>query len=90
MLKLTTPALLLATSVAAQDATALLAKARTAFIENHERERFWNWTTISMRSIVDKNGAQLEELPSVTIDSPIRSDGKRCNAVLAWGDGVEP
>lgn len=90
MLKLATPALLLAASVAAQDATALLAKARTAFIENHERERFWNWTTVSLRSIVDKNGAPLEELPSVTIDSPIRSDGKRCNAVLAWGDGVEP
>jgi hypothetical protein len=26
----------------------------------------------------------------VTVESPIRSDGKRCNALLAWGDGVEP
>jgi len=74
----------------AQDAAAILAKARTSFIENRKRERFWNWTTISTRSITDKNDVVLETLPSVTVESPIRSDGKRCNALLAWGDGVEP
>ena len=75
---------------APKDATAILANARTAFLENRQRERFWTWTTISDRSITDKAGTVLKKLPQVTIESPIRSDGKRCNAVLAWGDGVEP
>lgn len=74
----------------AEDAAAILAKSRAAFIQNHERERFWNWTTLYERSVVDKNDALIEKLPSVTIESPIRADGKRCSALLAWGDGVEP
>jgi hypothetical protein len=73
-----------------KDPAAILAKARTAFIENQARQRFWNWTTLSTRTVTDKDGTELETLPSVTIESPIRSDGKRCNAILAWGDGVEP
>ncbi len=81
---------LLSATVAAQDAGALLAKAHTAFVENRERERYWTWTTVETRSILDKSGKVIERIPSVTIDSPIRSDGKRCNAVLAWGDGREP
>src|SRR5580658_5362659 len=88
--------LLVAATMSAQDASnirdpvTLLAKARTAFVENQGRERYWNWTTVENRSILDKSGKVIEEIPSVTIDSPIRSDGKRCNAVLAWGDGREP
>jgi hypothetical protein len=42
------------------------------------------------RDRAGKGGELLEKLPSVTVESPIRSDGKRCNALLAWGDGVEP
>src|SRR5438309_10774113 len=75
---------------AADDAHALLAKARAAYLENHERERYWNWTTATTRTILDKDGVEIERLPSVTVESPIRSDGKRCNAVLAWGDGQTP
>ncbi|HWZ33468.1 MAG TPA: hypothetical protein VNX18_19140 [Bryobacteraceae bacterium] len=72
------------------DASAFLAKARSAFIENRAHERHWTWTTTTTRSIIDKHDNVLEQIPSVTVESPIRSDGKRCNAVLAWGDGREP
>jgi hypothetical protein len=74
----------------AQDAADLLQKARTAFLANRSQERYWIWTSVTTRSILDKAGQTLEALPSVTIESPIRTDGQRCNAVLAWGDGVEP
>jgi hypothetical protein len=90
MIKLVAAALCLSAACSAQNAVAILAKARTAFIENQDRQRFWNWTTISTRTVTDKDGNVLDKLPAVTVESPIRSDGKRCNAVLAWGDGVEP
>jgi hypothetical protein len=77
-------------AAADSDASALLAKARSAFIENRAHERHWTWTTTTTRSIIDKHDNVLEQIPSVTVESPIRSDGKRCNAVLAWGDGREP
>jgi hypothetical protein len=82
--------MLAAASLPAQDAAERLAKAGAAFQENRPRERYWNWTTVTERSIIDKSGKVLETFPSVTVESPIRSDGKRCNAVLAWGDGVPP
>lgn len=75
---------------AGEDAQVLLDKARTAFLDNRDRERYWNWTIITRRSILDKHGKLIVELPSITVESPIRSDGKRCNALLAWGDGREP
>lgn len=75
---------------AGDDARALLAKAHAAYLENRERERYWNWTTTVTRTVIDKQGAVLQEIPSVTIESPIRSDGKRCDALLAWGDGRKP
>ncbi len=78
------------TAMAADDAHALMAKARAAYLENRSRQRYWNWTTTTTRTVLDKSGVELERLPSVTVESPIRSDGKRCNAVLAWGDGVKP
>lgn len=74
----------------AQDATALLAQAHAALIENQKREAHWNWTTTTTRSVINGRQKVLDALPSVTIESPIRSDGKRCNAVLAWGDGRKP
>jgi len=82
---------LLYTAASAQDGGGdLLKKARAAFIQNQSQERYWIWTATTTRSILDKAGNLLETLPSVTIDSPIRSDGKRCSAVVAWGDGMEP
>src|SRR5580693_9801259 len=73
-----------------KDALALLEKVRAAFFDNQKHERYWNWTTVENRSILDRSGKVIEVLAMVTVDSPIRSDGKRCNAVLAWGDGREP
>ena len=81
----------LATACAAgDDARALLERAHAAFVENRGHARSWNWTSVTSRTIIDANGRLLEKLPGVTVESPIRSDGKRCNAVLAWGDGREP
>jgi hypothetical protein len=95
-MRLIASVLLVSAAASAQDAAnikdpvTLLAKAHSAFVENQRRERYWNWTTIENRSILDKSGKVIEKIPSITVDSPIRSDGKRCNAVLAWGDGREP
>ena len=75
---------------AGDDARELLSKAGDAFRANREHERFWNWTTTTTRSVINPGGRALERIPSVTVESPIRSDGRRCNAVLAWGDGREP
>lgn len=80
----------LAATAGAQDAATLLAKAREAFIQNQARERHWTWVTATTRAVIDKKGSKLQDLPSFTVESPIRSDGKRCNAVIAWGDSVEP
>ena len=75
---------------ASDDAHALLAKAHAAYVEDRARSRYWNWTTTTTRAIIDKDGNVLQQIPSVTVESPIRSDGKRCNALLAWGDGLQP
>ena len=68
----------------------LLAKALAAFQENQKQQDHWNWTTSETRAVVDKSGAVVQKFPDVTIESVIRKDGRRCNAVLSWGDGVEP
>ena len=84
------PATVLSANAAADaEAAALLAKARAAFLDNQTHARHWTWTTITTRNLLDKSGAVIQTLPSVTVDSPIRSDGKRCNALAAWGDGRE-
>lgn len=74
----------------ADDASALLAKARSAFERNTPQDRYWIWSAVTKRSVIDKDGKLLEELPSVTIETLIRPDGRRCNAVTAWGDGLAP
>jgi hypothetical protein len=81
---------LLSAVASAEDARPVLAKARAAFLANQSQERYWIWTSITTRSILDRSGKAVDQFPAVTIESPIRSDGKRCNAVVAWGDGVEP
>ena len=68
----------------------MLAKAREAFNRNSEQERYWIWTSTTTRTILDKSGKAVETIPSITVESPIRGDGKRCSAVLAWGDGLAP
>src|SRR5579871_3977202 len=84
--------LLIVRPVAAQRLSAvdLLAKAREAFQRNIEHQDHWNWTTTENRVVVDRTGHAVQNLPWVTVESVIRKDGRRCNAVLAWGDGVEP
>ena len=75
---------------AADEAGVLLGRARQAFQQNLEREKHWNWTAIETRTLVDRSGKTLQSFPAVTAESVIRSDGKRCNAVVSWGDGKPP
>jgi hypothetical protein len=77
-------------SAAAQKETpaALLAKAAAAFERNFNQEKHWSWTTTEHRAVSGRDGQVLQPLPSVTVESVIRSDGRRCIAVLSWGDGV--
>jgi hypothetical protein len=84
--------LLIAHPIAAQrlSASDVLAKARDAFEHNREHQDHWNWTTTEDRAVVDRGGNTKQSLPSVTVESVIRQDGRRCNAVLAWSDGVQP
>jgi hypothetical protein len=68
----------------------LLAKAQSAFDRNLAQEKHWNWTTTQIHTVLDGSGRELLRLPDVTVESVIRQDGRRCNAVLSWGDGVAP
>jgi len=81
--------LLVAHVLAGADAADLLAKARAAFERNQTLETHWNWTRTETRTVVDSGGKTLQKLPTVTIESTVKSDGRRCEAVLAWSDGVE-
>ena len=71
-------------------AAALLAKSIAAFQKNLASQKHWNWTISETRALADKSGKTLHTMPSVTSESIIRSDGRRCNAVTSWGDGREP
>jgi hypothetical protein len=68
----------------------LLAKARAALEENDKREPHWNWTSTEVTTVLNGSGRELQRLPVVTVESVIRKDGRRCNAVLSWGDGTPP
>jgi len=83
--------LILVTSAAfaqTETASAVMAKAAAAVERNLLQEKHWNWTTVEERKVLAADGRLLESLPSVTVESVIRSDGRRCVAVSAWGDGV--
>jgi len=82
--------ILVASPAAAQDAAALLAKAATAFQNNQQNEKHWNWSIVETRHIEDRSGKTVESFPSVTSESVIRTNGRRCNALTEWGDGLEP
>lgn len=75
---------------AADDASALLGKAVEAYRANEPRQKNWNWQTVESRELVDRSGKTVQRFPSVTVESVLRSDGRRCNAVSAWGDGRKP
>ncbi|MEO8371354.1 MAG: hypothetical protein ABI806_19365 [Candidatus Solibacter sp.] len=81
---------LIAAPAAAQDAAALLAKAVNAFENNQQNEKHWNWSIVETRHIEDRSGKTVETFPSVTSESVIRTNGRRCNALNEWGDGLEP
>src|SRR5690242_17806138 len=72
------------------DITGLLAKARSAYLGNQAQEKHWNWTASETRVLIDKAGRTVQSFPSVTAESVIRNDGRRCNAVVSWGDGRKP
>jgi hypothetical protein len=74
----------------AQDATTLLAKAAAAFEKNQQNEKHWNWNIVETRQLLNKSGVVLQSFPSVTSESVIRTNGRRCNALTAWGDGRQP
>ena len=77
-------------AVAEESAAELLAKAVAAFENNQKNEKHWNWNIIETRQLLSKSGEILQSFPSVTSESVIRSNGRRCNALTAWGDGREP
>jgi len=87
MVVLATPSFVLA---ADREAIGLLAKAKAEFLANREKANHWIWTSIETHFVTNKAAEVLEKLPSVTVESPIRSDGRHCNAVLSWGDGTVP
>jgi hypothetical protein len=75
---------------AAESAHQIVARAIEAVQQNQEQEVHWNWTAAETRTILGRPAVQLQKLPDVTVESVIRNDGKRCNAVLSWGDGMRP
>jgi hypothetical protein len=86
-------ALLLATltPIAAQEnATDLLAKAAEAFQLNQAKEAHWTWTVEEHAFTHDVAGKTIQQFPVVKVESVIRSDGRRCEAIVSWSDGWEP
>lgn len=68
----------------------LLGRAQAAFEHNRKLEPQWNWAVRQTHRLTDRSGREIKHLPDVTVESVIRKDGRRCNAVLSWGDGVAP
>jgi len=88
-----TTALLLASltpASAQQNATDLLAKAAGAFERNHTKESNWSWTVEERAYTHDAAGKTVQQFPIVKVESVIRSDGRRCEAIVSWSDGWEP
>ena len=83
-------AVVLPSAVADPRAAALLAKSIVAFQKNLASQKQWNWSIAETRALADKSGQPVHPFPSVTSESVIRSDGRRCNAVTSWGDGRAP
>jgi hypothetical protein len=77
-------------AAAQDDATALLARAVAEFDRNQQNEKQWNWNIFETRRLLNGSDTTIQTFPSVTSESVIQSDGRRCNAVTAWGDGRLP
>jgi hypothetical protein len=73
-----------------KEAVDLLAKASSAYDANRTKEQHWNWTAVEKRQLAGRSGDILQSFPAVTAESVIRTNGDRCNAVVAWGDGLTP
>src|ERR1700722_2095191 len=80
----------LAAAPPSKEALDLLAKASVAFDGNRIQEQHWNWTATEKRQLAGRSGDILQSFPAVTAESVIRTNGNRCNAVVAWGDGLTP
>ncbi len=80
----------LAAATADPEALNLLSKASSAFDANQAHEGHWNWTAQEKRQLGTRSGDIVQSLPSVTAESVLHGDGNRCNAVVAWGDGLKP
>src|SRR5439155_14879271 len=65
-----------------------LAQAAGTFDRNRGQGHFWNKTSHETWSATDSRGRILQQFPAVTVESVVRKDGTRCNAVVAWSDGV--
>src|SRR3984957_159866 len=73
-----------------KEAVDLLARASSAYDANRIQEQHWNWTATEKRQLAGRSGDILQSFPAVTAESVIRTNGNRCNAVVAWGDGLTP
>jgi len=78
------------TARSAGDAAALLSRSVDAFRANEPKQKHWNWQTVETRELVDRSGKTAQRFPSVTSEAVLGSDGRRCNAVVGWGDGRKP
>jgi len=74
---------------AQENATELLSKAADAFQRNQTKESNWSWTVEERAFTRDAAGKTIQQFPLVKVESVIRSDGRRCEAILSWSDGWE-
>jgi hypothetical protein len=75
---------------AQENAADLLAKAADAFQRNQAKEGNWSWLVEERAFTRDKAGKIIQQFPMVKVESLIRSDGRRCEAILSWSDDWEP
>jgi hypothetical protein len=75
---------------AQENASDLLAKAADAFARNQAKESNWSWTVEERAYTRDAAGKTIQQFPIVKVESVIRSDGRRCEAIVSWSDGWEP
>src|SRR5208282_3646470 len=77
-------------AAAQENAADLLAKAADAFQRNQAKEGNWSWLVEERAFTRDKAGKTIQQFPMVKVESLIRSDGRRCEAILSWSDDWEP
>jgi hypothetical protein len=75
---------------AQENATDLLSKAADAFQRNQAKESNWTWVVEERAYTHDAAGKTVQQFPLVKVESLIRSDGRRCEAIVSWSDGWEP